>query len=68
LILDEPTWGCDEVEVAKLLDCLESTADDGRVVIIVSHNRSLLSEVCDRVLELCDGTLSEVSEDIDASY
>jgi len=61
LIFDEPTWGCDELEVRRLIDSIEEFMNENRLVIIVSHNERLLDAVCHRTYRLRDGHL-EVKE------
>ncbi len=54
LILDEPTSGLDPANERSLMQLLRRLADDGRVVIVVTHSTDSL-HVCDQVLFLARG-------------
>ena len=51
LLLDEPTAGLDDAVEADLLDALRELADDGALVIVVSH-RPATHAAADRVVTL----------------
>ncbi len=54
LILDEPTSGLDPANERSLMQLLRRLADDGRMVIVVTHSTESL-HVCDQVLFLARG-------------
>jgi ABC-type multidrug transport system ATPase subunit len=54
LYLDEPTSGLDPGLDLSLMRLLRRLADDGRTVVLTTHNTSNL-EVCDKIAVLCRG-------------
>ena len=54
LFLDEPTSGLDPGLDQQVMSLLRSLADDGRVVVVVTHSVSNL-DICDSVLVLAEG-------------
>lgn len=52
VILDEPTSGVDHRHLMSIAAELRALADDGRVVIVVSHDAEFLSECADRLIRL----------------
>ena len=54
MFLDEPTSGLDPGHDKSLMQQLRALADDGRAVLVVTHNVAHL-DVCDRVLVLAPG-------------
>jgi peptide/nickel transport system permease protein len=60
LIADEPTTALDVTVQAQVMELLcELNERQGSAVLIISHNISLLSEVCDRILVMWRGHLVE---------
>ena len=55
LILDEPINGLDPVGVIEMRELLESLRDEGRTVLVSSHNLAELEQVCDRVIVITGG-------------
>jgi energy-coupling factor transporter ATP-binding protein EcfA2 len=55
LLADEPTFGQDRETSLACADALRSLADDGRGVVLASHDLRLVAEVADDVLVLRDG-------------
>ena len=66
IILDEPTTGQDFLGVKAIRDSIHKLRDQGKTVIVVSHDMPLVAEDTDRVLVMCetelifDGTPSEL--------
>lgn len=60
LLADEPTANLDAAHGHDLARLLRALADEGRAVVIVSHD-ARLREIADKVLWLEDGTFREVS-------
>jgi ABC transport system ATP-binding/permease protein len=54
LFLDEPTSGLDPGYEKSVMQTLRSLADDGRSVVVVTHNTAQLN-LCDRLLILAPG-------------
>ena len=52
LVFDEPTSGLDYARMQEVACCARELADEGRVVLVVTHDREFLQCACDRVLEL----------------
>lgn len=62
LLLDEPTSALDPETRTEALDLIESHCNDGTTVIGALHDRSVVSQVADRVAEIEDGQLEAVHE------
>ena len=56
LLADEPTGNLDEASAATVLQLLRSLADEGRAIVLVTHEPSA-SAIADRVLRLEAGRL-----------
>jgi ABC-type lipoprotein export system ATPase subunit len=56
LLADEPTGNLDVEAGAAVLELLRGGADDGRAVVLVTHERAA-AEIADRVLRLDAGRL-----------
>lgn len=54
IIADEPTGSLDSVNSKEIMLLLRRFNDEGRTVVLVTHDKSL-SEYADRVIELVDG-------------
>ena len=54
LLADEPTGSLDLDTARQILGLLRRTTDDGRTVLLVTHN-SAIAELADRVVQLRDG-------------
>jgi peptide/nickel transport system ATP-binding protein len=60
LIADEPTTALDVMVQAQVLDLLRSIAKDHQLgVMIISHDLSVLSTTCDRVMVMYAGRVAE---------
>lgn len=59
LIFDEPTTHLDELSAAAVIGAAIDRARDGCGVLVITHDRTLLSSF-DRVVEMRDGSLSSV--------
>ncbi len=68
LLLDEPTQGMGREDVEKITALIRKVAE-GRTVLMVEHNLSVVSALCDRITVLqrgailTEGTYEEVSAD-----
>ncbi|RVV97084.1 sugar ABC transporter ATP-binding protein [Mesobaculum littorinae] len=56
LVLDEPTAALVKKEVDNLFEVLRRLRDDGLAIIFISHYMSEISEICDTVTVLRNGT------------
>jgi energy-coupling factor transport system ATP-binding protein len=52
LILDEPTFGQDLRTWRELVTLLADLRDEGRALVLVTHDRPLVEAIGDRRLEL----------------
>jgi ABC-type cobalamin/Fe3+-siderophores transport system ATPase subunit len=57
LLLDEPTAHLDLRHRTAVLERVQAFVRDGRSALVVSHDLSLVSHVCDRLALLADGEL-----------
>jgi putative ABC transport system ATP-binding protein len=57
LVADEPTGDLDFRTGVQILQLLRAQAEDGRTVVVVTHNREI-SRVADRVIELSSGRVA----------
>jgi branched-chain amino acid transport system ATP-binding protein len=70
MLLDEPTAGMGHEDIGPITDLIKQVAV-GRTVIIVEHNLSVVSALCDRITVLqhgevlAEGTYAEVSSNPD---
>lgn len=60
LILDEPMNGLDNTGVKEIRKLLLSLKEDGKTIIIASHNKDDISTLCDEVFEMDKGRLYKV--------
>lgn len=59
-LLDEPAAGADQNLVGQLLNFINSARARGCGILLVEHRDGVLRRVCDRVLYLRDGVVSNV--------
>lgn len=57
LILDEITSGLDEDGVKMIYDILKEEKSKGKMIIITSHNKSDIEELCDKTYKFNNGTV-----------
>lgn len=68
LLLDEPTQGMGSEDVDRVVELVRKAAE-GRTVLMVEHNLSVVSKLCDRITVLAQGAVltegdyAEVSAD-----
>jgi iron complex transport system ATP-binding protein len=55
LLADEPTASLDPYHVLEIMGLLRRTADQGRLVIAVTHELGLVARFCDRIVLLHQG-------------
>lgn len=54
IILDEPTSGLDGANMHRIANALESLADAGKAVLVITHDLELVNLVCDSAIRLDD--------------
>lgn len=59
LILDEATTALDVTVQAQILELLASFKEEGRTLLIITHDLAVVSQLADRVLVMTDGRLVE---------
>lgn len=62
LLLDEPTAGVDISSKGEIIEIVKEMADKGNGVLMVSSELTELLAVCDRILVLVDGKITEEVE------
>ena len=60
LILDEPMNGLDKSGVEDMRKLFLALKNDGKAIIIASHNSVDIDVLCDRVFEITNGVLKQV--------
>lgn len=60
LILDEPMNGLDKEGVAEMRELFLQMKDEGKLIILASHNREDIDVLCDEVYEMENGVLTRV--------
>lgn len=58
-ILDEPTIGVDIGAKSEIIEIIRQLADKGKSIIVVSSELAELNAVCDRILVMKNGTISQ---------
>lgn len=56
ILADEPTGALDSVTTLQILDLLKQIADDGKLVIMVTHSEKVAS-ISSRIIEISDGRI-----------
>ena len=57
LIVDEPTAGLDPISASKVLDLFEELHNNGKTIILVTHQMEYVLKYANRVIVLRDGEL-----------
>ena len=52
LVFDEPTSGLDYRRMQEVSSMIRQLADDGKIVIIISHDFELLTQTCDKIFNM----------------
>jgi ABC-2 type transport system ATP-binding protein len=58
LILDEPLNGLDKHGVQEMRNLIKGLRDEGRTILLASHNAQDIDELCDTVCEMDAGVLT----------
>lgn len=67
IIMDEPTAALAVAEVRKVLDFVKRLRDQGKAVVLISHNIQDVFEVSDRITVLRRGQLEAVARTADST-
>ncbi len=59
MLFDEPTSALDPELVGEVLRVMRSLAEEGRTMIVVTHEMNFAREVSNRVVFLNDGVIAE---------
>ena len=60
LLLDEPMNGLDNAGVCEMRELFKSLRDNGKTILLASHNPLDIEELCDTVCEMDGGVLTRV--------
>ena len=58
LILDEPLNGLDKSSVIQMRELIKDLREQGKTIILASHNQVDIDELCDTVCEMDAGLLT----------
>ncbi len=58
-LLDEPTSALDPTMISEVQEAIKKMADEGRTMILVTHDMNFAERVSNRVFFLCDGEIYE---------
>jgi energy-coupling factor transport system ATP-binding protein len=58
LIVDEPTTGQDARSIAAIMKLLKELQQQGKTILIITHDMTLVAEHCQRVVAFRDGQVS----------
>ena len=61
LILDEPLNGLDKRGAAEMRELIGQLRDEGRTILLASHNQADIDMLCDTVCEIDDGEIIAVT-------
>ena len=62
LILDEPLNGLDKSGVAEMRNLIKDLREQGKTILLASHNQIDIDELCDTVCEMDAGIMTVVRE------
>ena len=60
LILDEPFNGLDKSSVSEMRKLIKELKNEGRTILLASHNQTDIDELCDTVCEMDAGVLTPI--------
>lgn len=63
LILDEPLNGLDKHGAKEMRSLIRGLRDEGKTILLASHNQGDIDELCDTVCEMDAGIMTIVRED-----
>lgn len=62
LILDEPLNGLDKHGVKEMRNLIRCLKDEGKTILLASHNQGDIDELCDTVCEMDAGKMTMIRE------
>ncbi len=62
ILLDEPTSGLDPIGIREMKDTILKLRDEGKTIVMCSHQLSDVQDICDRVAILYDGELKRLGK------
>ena len=60
LILDEPMNGLDREGVEQMRDLFSAKKEEGKLMLLASHNREDIDILCDEVYQMEDGEMKKL--------
>ena len=63
LILDEPLNGLDKHGVAEMRQLIKGLKEQGKTILLASHNQGDIDELCDTVCEMDAGVMTIIREE-----
>jgi ABC-2 type transport system ATP-binding protein len=57
LLLDEPTNGLDDDAIEKFYQLIKELKNEGRIIVIASHNKKDIDELCDSIIMIKEGSI-----------
>lgn len=64
ILADEPTGALDSTTTSQILDILKEIADEGKLVIMVTHSEKV-AKISSRVVEISDGKIVRDEQNLD---
>ena len=61
LIFDEPTIALDKEGVEALIEIIKEEKVKGKTILISSHEKDIIDNLCDQIYYMDKGALTEVS-------
>jgi len=55
LVGDEPTGNLDSINTQEIIEILKKINEFGTTIVLVTHNRDIVNQLCKRVITLHDG-------------
>ncbi len=68
LLVSQPTWGVDVGAAAYIRQTLIDISRTGAAILVISEELDELFEICDRILVMCEGSLSRSLERGQTTY
>lgn len=62
LIMDEPTSSLDPISTKEMMDLIKSLNEDGKLMIVISHDTDLCYQYADRVIIMSEGKVIKDSD------
>ena len=62
ILLDEPTSGLDPIGIREMKDMILKLRDEGKTIVMCSHQLSDVQDICDRVAILYEGELKRLGK------